>query len=53
MNREYRVAGGYGDGEGYAVAELTEDSGLVPLIDGLQRWQALAIAAILTPPFED
>lgn len=36
----------------YCVAELTEEAGLVPRLDGLERWQALAIVAILHPPFE-
>ena len=38
---------------GYAVAELTEDDGLRPLIAGLMQWQALAIVAVLTPPFKE
>jgi hypothetical protein len=48
---EYRVTGGLPDG--YAVARLTKDKGLMPVIRGLQRWQALAIVSVLHPPFED
>jgi hypothetical protein len=37
----------------YQVSELTQDRGLVTVIGGLQRWQALAVVAILDPPFQD
>jgi hypothetical protein len=37
----------------YAVAELTEDAGLVVLIGRIARWQALAIVAVLDPPFQE
>lgn len=50
---EYRVTGGLRRDGHYEVSELTEDEGLVARIGGLERWQALAIVAILHPPFRD
>jgi hypothetical protein len=38
---------------GYAVSELTCDRGLIPVITGLDHWQALAIVAILVHPHGD
>lgn len=53
LTREWRVHGNAtGDGS-YAVSQLTEDRGLVPVLAGLERWQALAIVAVLDPPFSD
>ncbi len=50
---EWRVHGNpAGDGR-YAVSELTCDHGLMPVITGLDRWQALAIVAILVHPHGD
>lgn len=51
--REYRVVGEGDASRLYSVCELTEEFGLVTRIDLLQRWQALAIVAILHPPFEE
>lgn len=48
--REFRVAHTH---EGYVVAELTENDGLVTLIGGIQQWQAYAIVAVLDPPFKE
>lgn len=56
--REWRVHGNAliaaltGD-RGYAVSELTCDRGLIPVITGLDHWQALAIVAILVHPHGD
>jgi hypothetical protein len=50
---ERRVAGDLENDGMYAVAELTEDAGLVVLIGRIARWQALAIVAVLDPPFQE
>lgn len=47
---EWRVHGNATGDHSYAVSQLTEDRGLVPVITGLARWQALAIVAILHHP---
>lgn len=49
--REWRVAANLERDGMHCVAELTEEAGLVSRIGGLERWQALAIVAILHPPF--
>lgn len=48
---EYRVMGT--PDRQYAVAELTRDQGLTPVLSGLHSWQAYAIVAILHHPFEE
>lgn len=51
--REWRVHGNPDGDRRHAVSELTCDHGLVPVITGLDRWQALAIVAILAHPHGD
>jgi hypothetical protein len=49
--REFRVTGNMEGTGRHEVCELTE-SGLQVRIGGLERWQALAIVAVLHPPFD-
>lgn len=51
-DREFLVTGNLERTRCHEVSELTE-SGPEIRIGGLQRWQALAIVAILHPPFEE
>lgn len=51
--REWRAVGNAENTGRHGVCQLTEDRGLVPVITGLERWQALAIVAILHHPHGD
>lgn len=50
--REFRAIGNALQDGRYVVAELT-DGGVELRITELERWQALAIVAVLHPPFQE